>query len=184
MSRFSKLTAAAAVLAVAFGANRVQAQHNPPSGMLLGVYAFSNSMGLRVTGTIAGYSAEGRLFRNDVLLRATEDGQTIYPIRNHQEIERAKNQLGPGTPVAVEMLRPGIGLVYMWVEFQPVGGAAAYSKAEAGAAPRMKAEFKTEMEKPGARALFGGGNHGGVRPLPETPRKPQPGQGDAGSLFK
>ncbi|MCA9029136.1 MAG: hypothetical protein KDA86_28450, partial [Planctomycetaceae bacterium] len=32
------------------------------SGMLLGVYARSTHEGLMITGTIPGYSAEGRLF--------------------------------------------------------------------------------------------------------------------------
>ena len=47
------------------------AQAAPSSGMLLGVYAFSNWQGLRITGTIPGYSAHGKLYKNDVLLRAS-----------------------------------------------------------------------------------------------------------------
>jgi hypothetical protein len=199
----SLVTALAAVaLMVSFTTSVANAQ-TPASGMLLGVYVFENQYGLRVTGTIPGYSAEGRLFPGDVLMQATTDGQTMYSIRTRQEIEWAKDQIGPFTPAAIEVWRPNQGLLYFWVTFQPVEmGPAAAAMARSSSAPRqMKAQFQTEREKPGAKALFQSRTGGGspqspkVR-QPKVPAPPQvfpkPGQGiklpgnirlDAGSLF-
>jgi hypothetical protein len=156
----------AGLAAVALAGAPALAQPQPASGMLLGVYAFENWQGLRLTGTIPGYSAHGRLFANDVLLRVS-DGVNVYPIRTHYEIESAKDQIGPYTQAALEYYRPGVGQMYAWVTFQPVGGSVqSYAHASgdivpsgdiaaAQIAPRqMKAEFKTEAEKPGARAFF------------------------------
>jgi hypothetical protein len=179
------------------------AQAAPPSGTLLGVYAFENFRGLRITDTIPGYSAEGRLFAGDVLMQATTDGSDVFSIRTMAEFEFAKDQIGPNTPAAIEVFRPGVGRIYFWVEFMPVGGGAgvhAYSTdgpVAAAAAPRMKAQFKTEVERPGARALFSGGQGGGLggglqpaggnsgfngRPA-VLPQRPMNGQGNPGSLF-
>ena len=168
---------AAAALAVTFVADVARAQSPPASGMLLGVYVFENQTGLRVTGTIPGYSAEGRLFANDVLMQATPDGVNIYSIRTRQEIEWAKDQIGPYTPAAIEVWRPGVGTIYFWVEFHPVGVGPTAAVVASGAPRQMKAQFKTEAEKPGARALF---QRGGGLPTPpqgQTPRLPRPSPG-------
>jgi hypothetical protein len=171
---------AAAALLVSFAAPRAQAQ-TPASGMLLGVYVFENQYGLRVTGTIPGYSAEGRLFPGDVLMQATTDGQTMYSIRTRQEIEWAKDQIGPYTPAAIEVWRPSQGMMYFWVTFQPVDvGPAAAAMARNGAPRQMKAQFQTETEKPGAKAMFQtrkGGNQQVSPPQTQQPKLPAPPQG-------
>jgi hypothetical protein len=161
------------------------------SGLLLGIYASPGSGGMRVSDTIPGYSAEGRLFPGDVLLRTTVDGVQIYRLRTHFEMENAKIAIGPNREAAVELWRPGVGLIYAWVEFTPVGGPSVYSIQQP-----CKAQFKMEHEKPGARQLFqgngsllpGAGVGSGVipQPLPQpVPLPPQgPGAGvDPGSLF-
>jgi hypothetical protein len=176
----------AGLAAVALTAAPALAQPQPPSGMLLGVYAFENWQGLRLTGTIPGYSAHGRLFANDVLLRVS-DGINVYPVGTHYEIESAKDQVGPYTQAALEYYRPGVGTMYAWVTFMPVGGAVqSYAAAPrelsttggpVEAAPRqMKAEFKTEAEKPGARAFFfkGGGATGKTPPVINSPPSVEP----------
>jgi hypothetical protein len=120
-----------------------------------------------------------------VLKRVTADGIHIYPTRTLWQIERAKDQIGPFRSASLEIFRPGQGLIYLWVEFLPVGGAAACKEA----AP-MKARIQTEQELPGARALFQGvpsnGNAGGGNsPGPGFPggiRPPQP-HNSAASLF-
>jgi hypothetical protein len=147
--------------------------------MLLGVYAFENWQGLRVTDTIPGYSAHGRLFANDVLLQATTDGVNVYCIKTMDEIEWAKDQIGPNTPAAIEFYRPGVGLTYAWVEFQPIGGGVmAYSQEGVAimAQPQLKAKFFLESEKPGAKLLFEGGKIGfpGPKPMPNPMPKPMP----------
>jgi len=190
--------------AVLLGGSLPTAEANPPSGLLLGIYAYENWQGLRVTSTMQGYSADGRLFGGDVLLRATTDGFNIYNIGTHWGIENAKDNIGPYTPAAIEFWRPGVGLQYAWVEFMPVGGGVqAYAKKQ------MKAEFKLESEKPGAKALFqkgklggfgglgglginlgkGPNGNGGVvypfpKPLPFPKPFPMPGQGSPDQLFK
>lgn len=169
--RFSFFTAA--ILAASAVGSIANAGN--PSGMLLGVYAFENWQGLRVTDTIPGYSAHGRLFANDVLLQATTDGVNIYCIKTMDEIEWAKDQIGPNTPAAIEFFRPGVGTMYAWVEFQPIGGGVmAYS--QGGVAmmvqPKMKAKFFLESEKPGAKLLFEGGKIG--LPGPKPGPKPMP----------
>jgi hypothetical protein len=200
MSTFSRRSVLS-LFALAIASAATAAQAAPASGMLLGVYAFENFRGLRITGTIPGYSAEGRLFAGDVLLQATTDGSAIYSIRTMREFEWAKDQIGPSTPAALEVWRPGVGKIYFWVEFLPVGGAAAVRayayESEAGDAPpapvQMKAQFKTEAERPGARALFNGGgnpglnggqggNNGGFEG-PIAPPPVAPGRGNPGSLF-
>ena len=173
---------AAVLLTATFVASVAQAQSPPPSGMLLGVYCFENQTGLRVTGTIPGYSAEGRLFASDVLMQATTDGMNVYSIRTRQQIEWAKDQIGPFTPAAIEVWRPGVGTVYFWVEFHPVGGGPAAAAVASGAPQQMKAQFKTEAEKPGARALF---QRGGKLPTPpqgQSPRLPRPSHGTGPQL--
>ena len=174
------------------------AQAAPPSGMLLGVYAFENFRGLRIVDTIPGYSAEGRLFPGDVLMQATTDGSQLFCIRTLAEFEEAKDAIGPNTPAAIEVFRPNVGKTYFWVEFAPAGGGAgvhAYSTDGTAAAmqPRMKAQFRTEAERPGARALFNGGNqgnqgnNGGFRNVPTSVQGsllPNLGRNNPGSLFR
>lgn len=184
-------TSLVALVALVAGLNATPAQAGPSSGMLLGVYAFENWQGLRVTGTIPGYSADGRLFANDILLRATTDGVNIYSIRTHQQIEWAKDQIGPNTPAAIEVWRPGVGTIYFWVEFMPVGGGVqAYAYQHGGVQPKVqhKAMFQTEAEKPGAKLLFQGGKGGfqggfhGPQPKPGVKVNPMLPVGP-GSLF-
>lgn len=153
--------------------------HSIASGMLLGVYAFPNHRGLRITGTIPGFSAQGRLFRDDVLLRATSAGMPVYSIRTHHEIEYAKEQIGPFREAAIEFWRPGVGLMYAWVEFSPVNVAPRMHSAPGGvrgnAAPaqrQYKAEFKLESEKPGARRMFQGGTSQPPQTRPQETRRP------------
>jgi hypothetical protein len=188
MSKSPRLVALSAVALFLTVAATV-AQAAPASGMLLGVYAFENFRGLRITGTIPGYSAEGRLFAGDVLLQATVDGSEVHSIRTMGEFEWAKDQIGPNTPAAIEVWRPGVGKIYFWVEFLPVGGGAgihAYQSddGEQAAAPKMKAQFKTEAERPGARALFNGGNGGAFNGGDQVAPPPVArGRGNPGSLF-
>jgi hypothetical protein len=155
---------------------------NPPSGTLLGVYVYQTWQGLRVISTIPGYSAHGRLFTNDVLMRLS-DGTSVYPIRSLWDLEMAKTNIGAYRWAALEYYRPGWGTMYAWVTFTPVGGVAAYR--EDGVQPQMKAEFKTEQEKPGAREFFHGQGAapevepgvpwpGPMPPTPPTPTPPTP----------
>jgi len=133
------------------------------SGLLLGVYANPGQGGMRVTSTIPGYSAQGRLFPGDVLLRATIDGWTMFNLRSHHEMENAKMAIGPGREAALEIWRPGHGMIYAWVEFTPLYSAPAIAYSTAPGAPpqprmqhkaRGKASFRMETEKPGARQMF------------------------------
>ena len=96
----------------------VQAQA-PPSGMLLGINGFENYRGLRVTSTIPGYSAEGRIFAGDVLTRVSDGNQT-FSARTFHSFEMAKDIIGPNRWASLELLRPGFGPVYLWVQFTPV----------------------------------------------------------------
>lgn len=94
------------------------------SGMLLGVYARTSHEGLKITSTIPGYSAEGRLFAGDILLKATAEGMPTFVLRSHQDMENAKSQIGPFREAAIEFFRPGAGTMYAWVTFMPIGGGA------------------------------------------------------------
>ena len=96
----------------------VQAQA-PPSGMLLGINGFENYRGLRVTSTIPGYSAEGRIFAGDVLTRVSDGNQT-FSARTFHAFEMAKDIIGTDRWASLELIRPGIGPVYLWVQFTPV----------------------------------------------------------------
>ena len=129
----------------------------PSSGLLLGIYAYPNWRGLVVNRTIPGYSAEGRLWRRDVLLRVS-DGNQMFPIKNHWQIEYAKDQIGPNQQAALEIFRPGYGIEYLWVEFLPVSGGPVEARSRDGSNSQpkmqMKARIMTEQEKPGAAALF------------------------------
>jgi len=178
MTRLFQITILSTVLSMASVANAA-----PSSGMLLGVYAFSNWQGLRITGTIPGYSAHGKLYKNDVLRRVTADGVNIYDVKNHWQIEYAKDQIGPYQLASLEVFRPGQGLTYFWVEFRPVGGVAA--KSYNGAPVKMKARILTEQERPGARELFNRKNS--ALPLPSPNKRPSiptvPNSGNPASLF-
>ncbi len=190
-----RITLLVALAAVTWIAPNAVAQPIPPSGMLLGVYVVPNwhcpygvhRRGLRVLSTIPGYSAHGKLFPGDVLLRVTADGVQIFPIRTLWEIEYAKDVIGPFRPAALEVYRPGVGLVYFWVEFQPVAITARSGHEASGTRAPMRARIMTERERPGARALFGRG--AAIRPgassgigLPPRIGRPQR-PGSAAGLF-
>lgn len=163
---------------------------NVKSGLLLGIYAVPSQGGMRVTGIIPGYSAQGRLFPGDVLLRTTIDGVTMYRLRTHYEMENAKIAIGANQQAAVEFWRPNVGLMYAWVEFTPIYGPASAPQGQAYSIENpAKAEFKLESEKPGARELFQKGAPGAVPPA-GVPGQPQPipqpvppGGGNPGDLF-
>lgn len=159
---------------------------NVKSGLLLGVYANPGNGGMRVSDTIPGYSAEGRLFPGDVLLRTTVDGVSVYRLRSHYETENAKIAIGPNREAAVELWRPGVGLIYAWVEFTPIGGPAAMYHSQAPCAAR----FKMESEKPGAKAMFQRSNMKGIHlphaPAPKSmtmPHESVPGNHNPAALF-
>ena len=183
------ITATAAAIALSIASF---AQAAPSSGMLLGIYAFPNYQGLRVTGTIHGYSADGRLFPGDVLTRVTADGFNIYPTRNIWQIEHAKDMIGPNQMASLEIFRPGVGIMHLWVEFQPIGGVAAFSVNGQPQPKQYKAKIFTEKEKPGAAMLFknNGQNNLQPKPQPKPQLKPLPnngpgngGLGSPGALF-
>ncbi|MCA9029365.1 MAG: hypothetical protein KDA66_01075 [Planctomycetaceae bacterium] len=182
----SRLTSSIVTLAVLVTAATVNGQDfsNVKSGLLVGVYASPGSGGMRVSDTIPGYSAEGRLFPGDVLLRTTVDGFDVYRLRSHYEMENAKIAIGPNREAAMEIWRPGVGLIYAWVEFTPI----ASPTGTYGAQVPCKAQFRMESEKPGARRMFDRGNTGGGRP-PVIDRAPRPmprernDNGNPGNLF-
>lgn len=193
MNKFT-LTLAIAILTSA--TSMAQDFSTVRSGLLLGVYANASHDGMRVTGTIPGYSAVGRLFPGDVLVRATTDGVTVHELRSHYSMENAKSAIGPNRPAAIEIFRPGQGYLYAWVEFSPLSApTAVYSKQpgqrSAPAASGNKAIFKMETEKRGARQLFQRSSRKPaqttMRPSATPPRKSSgnrdTGSRDAAKLF-
>ena len=160
MSRFTLAIA----ITVSIAAQSVVANDfsNVSSGLLLGIYANPSQGGMRVSGTIPGYSAEGRLFPGDILMRATLDGWKMYNLRSHYEMESTKMAIGAGREAALEIWRPGHGMIYAWVEFTPIyGPAVAYSsmgqpqpRASTRQSNKAKATFRMESEKGGARQMF------------------------------
>ncbi len=145
MSRFTLL--AASLLFLSPSLAKATDFSNVKSGLLLGVYASPDMGGMKVTGIIPGYSAEGRLQPSDILMRATVDGTALFPLRSTFEMEKVKSAIGPNQEAAVEILRPGVGLLYAWIEFTPIASPAAYTT-------QSKAMFQMESEKPGAREMF------------------------------
>lgn len=178
-------TALLTAVVVASAITSASAQPTPSSGMLLGIYAFPNQMGLRVTSTMPGYSAHGTLFPNDVLTRVTADGINIFETRSLAHFEYAKDQIGPNRQAALEVFRPGQGYIHLWVEFIPVGGGAGVAASKSA----VKAQMWSPQQKPGAERLFQRGPKTG-QPLPWNPNnssgKPSPktGKADPGSLFR
>ncbi len=142
------------------------------SGLLIGIYAAPNAGGMQVTGIIPGYSAEGRLFPGDILRRTTVDGLTIYSLRSTFEMENAKSAIGPNRMAAVEIERPGIGLIYAWVEFTPIVAPVYSTSPGYSSVPvQSKAMFQMESERPGARAMF-------QKNMTPQPQPLQPGFGE------
>ncbi len=148
----------ATVFALDVSVSAAQEFGNVTSGMLLGIYGNASSHGMRVTSTIPGYSAEGRLQPGDVLKRATVDGNTMYYLRSHYEMERTKMAIGANRDAAIEIYRPGYGMIYAWVQFTPLAGPAALA---ANGKRQSAASFKMESEKPGAKNMFHRHNSGG-----------------------
>ncbi len=165
-----------ATLALAFTASFAQAQDfsNVTSGMLLGIYSQAYNGGMQVTSLIPGYSAEGRLYPGDVLRRATVDGANIYYTRSHYEMENTKRMIGANRDAALEIFRPGVGLVYVWVQFTPLYGPAAVSST---GVKNYGAQFRTESEKPGARSLFQRGQSGSSSSNNSRPSNQRPNGG-------
>lgn len=145
-------------LAIVFAASFAQAQDfsNVTSGMLLGIYSTPSNGGMRVQSLIPGYSAQGRLFPGDILMRATVDGTNIFHTRSHYEMENTKRSIGANRDAAIEIYRPNQGYIYVWVQFTPLSGptAASTMARSTNASKTYGAQFKTESEKPGARAMF------------------------------
>lgn len=190
-SPMNKFTLTLAVAILTSASSMAQDFGNVRSGLLLGVYANASYEGMRVTGTIPGYSAVGKLFPGDVLVQATTDGVQIHRLTSHYALENAKMAIGPNRPAAIEIYRPGQGYIYAWVEFSPLYGPALTYTTKSGRrvtkpATNNKAIFKMEKEKPGARQLFRRSSRkpGGttVRPNPTRPRRPT-GRQDAARLF-
>jgi len=122
------------------------AQRYPSSGTLLGVYAFPTSSGMRVSGTLPGYSAHGRLRSGDVLRRVGTMTGDVYSVYTFSELERAKTLIGPNVWASLEVWRPQTGLIYFWVEFRPIRTGLGTT--------RTQVRMLTEREKPGAAAVF------------------------------
>lgn len=194
----NKLTLTLAIAILTSATSMAQDFSNVRSGLLLGVYANASYDGMRVTGTIPGYSAVGRLYAGDVLVRATTDGVTVYDLKSHWAMENAKSAIGPNRPAAIEIFRPGQGYLYAWVEFSPLSGPAMTYSMQGGRssapAAKGKAIFKMESEKSGARQLFSRSPRTSGRiSTPTPPRttqrppatRPQPIHGDrsAAKLF-
>ena len=160
------------------GTNVASAQYeNVRSGMLLGIYASPQYGGLGVQGFIPGYSAQTVLQHGDVLMRATADGNTMYPIRSLYDMENMKSAIGANRDTALEVYRPGVGMTYCWVTFTPLFAPAT---ANAPAQMRSKAVFKSEAVKPGARSLFNKGtNNAGIG----FPKKQPSGPGVGGAPY-
>ena len=183
------LTLAAVLMAQAIVSDVTLAQDfsNVRSGMLLGIYTSPAYGGMQVSSLIPGYSAEGRLYPGDVLLRVAVDQNQVYRVRSLYEMEDAKMMIGPNREAALEIWRPNQGVIYAWVEFTPLYGPSAAAPAYGAAAPTQRsysAQFRMESEKSGARALFqgkpsgglpsqgGNGNAGGFPGNPVTPKFP------------
>lgn len=187
----NKLALTFAIAILTSATTMAQDFSNVRSGLLLGVYANASYDGMRVTGTIPGYSAVGRLFAGDVLVRATTDGVTVHELRSHFAMENAKSAIGPNRPAAIEIYRPGQGYLYAWVEFSPLSAPTAVYSTQSGrksapAATGNRAIFKMETEKSGARQLFQRSSRKpatiNVRPS-VTPSRPVAGNRDAAKLF-
>lgn len=167
------------------------------SGLLLGIYAYSSQRGLNVTGFIPGYSAQDVLRRGDAITGVASENAGVFSIGRLWDLEDAKEAIGPNRWASIEYYRPGVGYQYAWVQFYPVAGVAAYS--ENGVMKRqMKAEFRSEAQKPGARQSFqsirrnsknNGGRNDRFDNLPGRPgggdfnRRPG-GSGSAADLFR
>lgn len=167
MTRLQQLTLTIAAIATSLiGVNDASAQYqNVKSGMLLGIYASPSMGGLGVHGFIPGYTAQSVLRQGDVLMRATADGVSMYPIRSLHDMETMKSSIGANRDTALEVYRPGVGLTYCWVTFTPLYGPA--TAASPNGTVQSKATFKSEAAKPGARSLFNKRNS----------NKPSPGVG-------
>ena len=93
--------------------------------------------------------------------------------------------IGAGREAALEIWRPGHGMIYAWVEFTPLYSAPAIAYSSAPGAPpqprmqnrtRGKASFRMETEKPGARQMFLKKPNSGPQTLNPIPRVTVPGK--------
>lgn len=124
-------------------------------GTMLGIYAVETLHGLRVMGTVEGYSAHGRLLPNDILMRATADNLPVFSISTHDRMEYAKAMIGANRVAAIEFFRPGVGNMYAWMTFElQTNDLHSTLLGIASAGTTFKAEFILESEKPGAQELF------------------------------
>lgn len=161
MKTLSMAALLAALLHVGAGTSAAQPFHDPfaghnAGGTMLGIYAVESLHGLRVVGTVDGYSAHGRLLPNDILLRATADNLPIFSINTHERMEYAKAMIGANRIAAIEFFRPGEGNMYAWMTFELKCSTphATLLGITENAGTTFEAEFILESEKPGAQALF------------------------------
>ncbi|QGJ70418.1 Hypothetical protein PBC10988_21150 [Planctomycetales bacterium 10988] len=119
LSAIGKQLGLGLLLASICSASLFAQQYDTPSGMLLGIYALPGQQGLKVTNTIQGFSAHGKLMPNDEVVRVT-DGEELYETPSLLALEYAKDRIGPFQQAAIEVFRPGQGTIYLWVEFLPI----------------------------------------------------------------
>jgi len=197
----SKLTLAALFTVFTISAvTSASAQYQPRSGLLLGIYAQGTQRGLRVNGFLNGYTADQVLNRGDYITGVASPNTGVFQIYSVNNLETAKEAIGPNVDAAIEIFRPGFGYDYAWVTFSPVYGPAA---AASGAPKQMKAVFRSEQARPGAKSMFlrakGQSQNGAVqdqpihsgpidRPIDRPIRRPgsqtRPGNGGPSDLFR
>jgi hypothetical protein len=161
MKTLSMAALFAALLHVGAGTSAAQPFHDPfvghnPGGTMLGIYAVESPHGLRVVGTVDGFSAHGRLLPNDILMRATADNLPIFSINTHERMEYAKMMIGANRIAGIEFFRPGVGNMYAWMTFELncTTPHATLLGITPGAGTTFEAEFVLESERPGAQELF------------------------------
>lgn len=94
------------------------------SRLLLGAWLTDCEGKLRVSGTVPGSPASQTLQPGDVLCRISVAGGRTLGLRTLHQFEYAKHQIGPHRQSALEVHRPGVGMILMNVTFETDGGMA------------------------------------------------------------
>lgn len=125
------------------------------SGLMLGIECYETYRGLRVIRTLPGFPADGLLQRGDVVT-GIADGRRVYSTQNIDEIEYAKDRIGPNREAAVRVMRPNVGTVYFFVEFTPIGVGANEVGQEAAEGTQFLAKFTEVEDVRKAERMFNG----------------------------
>lgn len=112
--------------------------------LLLGVYLTDVEAGLQVERTVAGSPASNALREGDIIRRISAMGQPVRILNTINQLEYAKQAIGPDRQAVLEVYRPGEGTQFIFVTLHTAGELAEMAQATTQSAALTMFEQTTD----------------------------------------